>query len=81
MYPLVGIAKSHYMNEKQKEICASMTERQSFEVQIQQKQAVIGALERQLRDALRVIDVLVAVGKLKQGHVEEARSIVSSLSE
>lgn len=39
------------------------------------------ALENQLRYTTRTIDVLVAVGKLKQGHVEEAREIVSSLSD
>lgn len=44
-----------------------------------QQERTISALENQLRDALRVVDVLVAVGKLKQGHVEEARTLVSSL--
>lgn len=44
-----------------------------------QHERTISALENQLRDALRVVDVLVAVGKLKQGHVEEARTLVSSL--
>lgn len=39
------------------------------------------SLKNQLQYATRVLDVLVAVGKLKQGHVEEARTIVSSLSD
>lgn len=38
----------------------------------------IAAYSDQLQDALRVIEVLVAVGKLKQGHVEEAKALVSS---
>lgn len=37
--------------------------------------------KRSLRDALRVIDVLVAVGKLKQGPVEEARALVNALGD
>lgn len=52
-----------------------------YKLRCESLQRTIAALESQLRDANRVIDVLVAVGKLKQGHVEEARSIVSSLSD
>lgn len=37
--------------------------------------------KRNLRDSLRVIDVLVAVGKLKQGVVEEARALVNALGD
>jgi hypothetical protein len=54
---------------------------QSPEGQLRQAKSTISSLERQLRDALRVIDVLVAVGKLKHGHVEEARTLVNAFSE
>jgi hypothetical protein len=53
----------------------------NYKERSEQAQKTIVALESQLRDACRVIDVLVAVGKLKQGHVEEARQLVSTLKD
>lgn len=54
---------------------------EDLEKRIEQLEKTNANLQRQVTDSLRVIDVLVAVGKLKQGHVEEARQIVCSLSE
>jgi hypothetical protein len=62
-------------------VLEQLVKEQSPEARLQQAKNSIASLERQLRDALRVIDVLVAVGKLKQGHVEEARTLVNALSE
>lgn len=53
---------------------------QSAEQKLKRVETTLAYTQALLRDALRVIDVLVAAGKLKQGHVEEARTLVNSLS-
>lgn len=54
---------------------------QSPEARLKRVEAQLEYAHKQLRDETRVIDVLVAVGKLARADVDEARALVSSLSD